>query len=71
MTMEEFAQDCRAELPKAEAALAAQIERDRAQIADCVATKSSMPEHYWHPRYRLEEQVRALRKLIEALSLPA
>lgn len=41
--------------------------KERADIANCVATKTSMPEHYWQPRHKAEERLRSARRLLEAI----
>jgi hypothetical protein len=41
--------------------------KEAKDIANCVATKSSMAEHYWQPRDKLERKLRATQALLEVL----
>jgi len=36
-------------------------------IVTAIAEHSSLPDHYWQPRHRLEEKLRSAQKLREAL----
>ena len=48
--------------------LAAWHAKNLREIANCVATKTSMHEHYWQPRYKLEQKLRAVNDLIHAVA---
>jgi hypothetical protein len=42
--------------------------REAAQIANCVAAHSSMPEHYWQERWKAEQRSRTLAALLEVIT---
>jgi len=41
--------------------------KEKKDIANCVNTKSSLAEHYWQPRDKLERKLRATQALLEVL----
>jgi len=61
----------RSEVAKYRDRLAAELAAARAKeerdIANCVATKTAMHEHYWQERDRLERKLRATQSLLEVL----
>lgn len=58
---EELIANDRQELAKIQA-------KERRDIADCVATKTSMPNNHWVGRVKLENKITALLKLRETLT---
>lgn len=69
MTLTEIIETWRIEAAKNRrdlAAEAAKIERD---IANAVATHSSVAEHYWDKKHRLERRQAILDDMVEALTV--
>jgi hypothetical protein len=45
----------------------AALDAEHRAIADSIATKTSMPEHYWQSRHELAEKLRAAKALVDVL----
>jgi hypothetical protein len=43
------------------------IDEERAAIDACVIDHSSLPQNYWHERWRAEQLARTARRLVDAL----
>ena len=48
--------------------LAAWHVKNTREIANCVANHSSLAEHYWQPRYRLEQKLRTVNDMLSVVA---